>query len=390
MDVGQMAASREDRQRTLCFEAMRIVAAFFVIFNHTGDAGYKLFASCAPGSLRYWAYMAISVFCKFAVPLFFMISGALMLGRDEPIRALWKRRIPRILAALAAVSLAHMLLGALTSGNFSIAGYFTALYSDGAHGSLWYLYVYLVYLVALPFLRAMVKSLNREHYLYLIAIALIYSGLRPMAEYLLWQGRHALHEYVRGAMWLPLSGVLYPLVGYFLHTGVSEESLPRRLAQLWPLNLLAIALTCAMTAYQARVTGEAFGEDFFNCFVLVNAATVFLTVKWACARVQFGRHMRFVILSMGASTFHIYLLHMLILPLGIVKRLAQACVRLGLDAMTVAFAQCAGVFLVCYLLSLAYTRFCTLWRGASGRRQPQGGTQPQGSTQPQGDSQLRG
>lgn len=63
-------------------ECIRILAAYFVIFNHTGNDGFFLFAGYDRGSLPYWLYMFISVFCKISVPLFFMIAGALLLKKD--------------------------------------------------------------------------------------------------------------------------------------------------------------------------------------------------------------------------------------------------------------------------------------------------------------------
>lgn len=57
--------------KRLDIELIRIIAVFFVIFNHTGTMGYFLFASYEPRSIQYWIYLFISVFCKISVPLFF-------------------------------------------------------------------------------------------------------------------------------------------------------------------------------------------------------------------------------------------------------------------------------------------------------------------------------
>ena len=66
--------------KRLDIELMRIVATFFVIFNHTGDKGFFLFSLYDAHSIQYWIYLFISVFCKFSVPLFFMIAGSLLLN----------------------------------------------------------------------------------------------------------------------------------------------------------------------------------------------------------------------------------------------------------------------------------------------------------------------
>ena len=60
-----------NKEKNIYLEAMRVIAIFFVIFNHTGSNGYTLFSQEPIGSGKFWIYLFISVFCKFSVPLFF-------------------------------------------------------------------------------------------------------------------------------------------------------------------------------------------------------------------------------------------------------------------------------------------------------------------------------
>ena len=43
--------------RKVYLEAARILAAFFVIFNHTGASGFFLFAQRPWGSAAFWVYL---------------------------------------------------------------------------------------------------------------------------------------------------------------------------------------------------------------------------------------------------------------------------------------------------------------------------------------------
>jgi surface polysaccharide O-acyltransferase-like enzyme len=74
--------------RLIHLDLLRLIAIFLVIFNHTGERGYILFIS-KMGSPISLLYMAASVFCKIAVPLFFMISGALLLKKEESLKQLF-------------------------------------------------------------------------------------------------------------------------------------------------------------------------------------------------------------------------------------------------------------------------------------------------------------
>lgn len=55
-------------------EIMRIIAIFFVIFNHTGNKGFFLFSQHQAGGMQFWIYLLVSVFCKFSVPLFWQFQ----------------------------------------------------------------------------------------------------------------------------------------------------------------------------------------------------------------------------------------------------------------------------------------------------------------------------
>ena len=69
----------------LYVEILRIICIVLVIFNHTNYLGYVYFLSFDIGSLPYWFYMVFSVITGISIPMFFMISGMLLLGKTESI-----------------------------------------------------------------------------------------------------------------------------------------------------------------------------------------------------------------------------------------------------------------------------------------------------------------
>jgi len=75
-----------------------------VIFNHTGVTGFQLYSTYEVGKLTYWGLVYMSVLCKIAVPLFFMISGALLLKRDLSLKDICVSKILRIFVVLIITS----------------------------------------------------------------------------------------------------------------------------------------------------------------------------------------------------------------------------------------------------------------------------------------------
>ena len=62
-------------KKRLDIELMRIIAAFFVLYNHTGANGFSKFLSYDPHTFHYWLYLFLSISCKVSVPLFLVIAG---------------------------------------------------------------------------------------------------------------------------------------------------------------------------------------------------------------------------------------------------------------------------------------------------------------------------
>ena len=68
-------------------ELLRIAACFLVIVNHTNS---QVFLSISP-SPTWFASLIYFFVSKMAVPLFFMLSGAVLLGKDDGMRKMLGR-----------------------------------------------------------------------------------------------------------------------------------------------------------------------------------------------------------------------------------------------------------------------------------------------------------
>ena len=79
-----------DQSKKAYIEALRIIACFFVIYNHTD--GFHLYLS-GNADIRTVIEYCVSALTKMSVPIFFMISGSLLLAQDKSK----KRRIIEIL-----------------------------------------------------------------------------------------------------------------------------------------------------------------------------------------------------------------------------------------------------------------------------------------------------
>ena len=122
------------KKKTVYLELIRILAIFLVIFNHTGTNGFFLF-SVRQGSALYPLYMFLSIACRTAVPLFWMVSGSLLLPKEESIRYVYRHRVLRMLLVLALFSLFQYIFTTRKySDRFDFAYFLINLYT-GRHAA---------------------------------------------------------------------------------------------------------------------------------------------------------------------------------------------------------------------------------------------------------------
>ena len=90
---------KERENKKIHIEFLRMLAMFLVLFNHTETKGFTLY-TLEQETLLHWFYLTLSIFVKVAVPIFFMISGALLLPKEESIKEVFQKRILKIVLVL--------------------------------------------------------------------------------------------------------------------------------------------------------------------------------------------------------------------------------------------------------------------------------------------------
>src|SRR5574344_196059 len=93
------------------------------------------------------------------VPLFVMLSGTLLIGKDEPLNIFFKKRTLRILPPFFIWSLVVFSIYSfqgkfgITSVNDFVIGFFKRLMSNQIHGIFWYVHLIIGLYILVPLLR---------------------------------------------------------------------------------------------------------------------------------------------------------------------------------------------------------------------------------------------
>ena len=290
--------------RKVYIDFLRIFSIFLVIFNHTGNNGFWLF-SLRRDSPFFAFYLFLSVFCKVAVPIYFMVSGAILLGKEEPLAAIVKKRVFKYAGILFVVSLINCVF---LNKDMTLVSFLKAVYSTQVTGGLWFLYQYLSFLLALPLLRKLVKNMEAKDYLWLTGTVLLFSGLR-MVDLLLFDNGLSYNSNFHS----PFLGLIvyYPLMGYFLANKVTIESVSKRsILVCLAASAISIFLCGWMTCMWCNHLGEwqeMTGQDFLNYLIFVPVCFIFLLTRYVFSKIQITPTLEKVITFLSSSTFGIYL-----------------------------------------------------------------------------------
>jgi surface polysaccharide O-acyltransferase-like enzyme len=297
-------------------EILRIICCYLVLFNHTGTKGFFYFSTAR--SLRlYWVYMFMSIACKVAVPIFFMISGALLLGKEESIKDIFIKRIFRFVIVLIVASVLYQVYNWIYyDTEFTLVGCFKKIYSSDASYPFWYLYSYIGMLMMLPFLRKMVRLMKTTDYLYLAAGHICLVGIIPILQYYLSAGTLSLNGSFSSVLFTT-SNIFFVITGYFVEKVLNEKYFNRKNAfALIVLSILCIILSCVMTQYKADLTGElskSSSQSFHSSLIAIPSFTMYYCSKMIFMKAKVGSRVRKFIQFAGSTTFGVYLLQEILL-----------------------------------------------------------------------------
>ncbi len=289
--------------KKIYLEAIRIVAIFLVIFNHT-DGFIYFTLPCSIITQVYSLFLAIV--CRIAVPLFFMVSGALLLTREQSPLELVKRRIARILIVLMAVSLLYYLFDIARGrvDEYGIRDFMFRLSTNGIRESFWFLYTYTSTMLLLPFFRKAVLQFDKELILYLI-------GLRGLTDFVL-----PVIGITTGLDWPINFGTVieyyyYILMGYYLDKEEEKIFLSGKKdggVKALTVSLLALVFINGVYIFIVKgVTGE-YKIELLDFLVFLTAPLVFLIVKRFMDRMLKKGWECKCLYTVGESVFGIYLL----------------------------------------------------------------------------------
>ena len=290
-----------------------------VILNHLPV--YGIFSSTS--GIEQVLFMFVPMIVRLNIPVFFMISGALLFPKDEDIKIVLKKRVSRIIALILFFDLIMVAIDRylchvygetpdITPKDFILR----VLNNKGIPGTniYWYLYAYMGVLFVLPLMHRVAVGITESEMITLVILRTVVQTLFPMFNlYMQFSGTDKRFQ-MTDHFAVPFAFVdafYYMLLGYYLEHKVDIKKVQRRHLFAMALTIiLGAAVSIGCTYFEAGLNGQ-YSDYFLTILAYIYSGIFFIIVKYLFeVKLSDVKHPRFdkVIAFIGSMTLGIYML----------------------------------------------------------------------------------
>lgn len=290
-----------EKKRILYLDIIRIIACFLVIVNHTNST---IFLTRQP-SPTWFVSVAYFFVSKPAVPLFLMVSGAVLLGKEESYRKCFKRFF-RAVVVFFAFSFFYYYFFNNSISALSLSGVLTFLsdiLKSPVVGSFWYLYLYMGLLLMLPLLRKLIRTFERKDYLYLFGLSILLWGSAPLLR------RYIPFFDLNAHFFDAFLGIFVCLfiAGYFCDRYVETRISHLPVFAVLTAALLIIQVVGTYHIYLENPESYLAFDSATLVTITLSSICVFLTVRHIAGKLTLSDRVAHAVTTVATCTFGIYL-----------------------------------------------------------------------------------
>lgn len=249
-------------KRVIYLDMLRTIATFAVINMHVISVYIDMPMKTVP--INWWWFGNISdSLSRFSVPIFFMISGALLLSSNkiESIRDFLKKRLLKIFVPFFFWSVIYILWQAHLSHNYkgiNVVYILKSIIAKPAYFHLWFVYAIIpLYLVA-PVLKRWVNNLkdNEFKYLFLLwGISTLYSYINYFFKINIGFGISYISGYIG-----------YFILGYYLY----KTDISKRHRLIWYLIGIASLIGTVIGTYLLTIQNKGIFNQYLFEYTQLN------------------------------------------------------------------------------------------------------------------------
>ncbi|EOJ5644288.1 acyltransferase [Escherichia coli] len=286
-------------KKTEPYDFIRTISIFSVVLLHTASAPFKSYSD------NWMQFNIIMSATRWCVPVLFMLSGALLLRKEEPLRAFFYKRSSKIIIPLVFWSYIYIIFArnfhhldpAHANPNVYVEPWL--LFKYPAYFHLWFLYAIIGVYLMIPVLRLIAK--NNQVTLYTLIMWFTWFSVIPFIQSI---------GYLNGNLFfifkldvIPLwSG--FALLGCFIQNNLDKLKLSQGIL----LAMTGFIITFLLTYI---VSNDGISKETYQSYFMPNIVVMALGIYIACSKIK---EPKIIICSLSKYSFGVYLCHMLVMP----------------------------------------------------------------------------
>lgn len=309
----------EKTNRIFYFDALRAMAIIGIIFCHASIS----FVANDMGTLNFYISSFYDCFRDFSVPIFVMLSGALLIGKKDSFIAFFKKRLSRILIPFLFWTIISIVYSwAFLKHSIDMDNAIQIFFGHGGTMGVTFWFVWMIIIVyilifiinkAIEHGNLKIESFDKKFIAVLAILSVIYI--------ILFQQHFFDSAYYKSLLSYYFSFITFAIIGYclvnthFLESKIKAEKL---VAITLILSVFSyIYYICCYVVPTSIIKNHFTYLGYFNIQILVISVCIFLLFKYLSKmdsfikieKAKFGK----AIVSLSKLSYGIYLSHYLVL-----------------------------------------------------------------------------
>lgn len=288
--------------RIIWIDLIKVLAMFSVIFLHSAaPILYKI------GTIDFSYWMIGNIYdsmVRMAVPLFFMVSGVLLLnGKDEPLLTFFQKRFIKVFIPLIAWSFIYIILKKYgTHQDINIVKNMIYSLNRPEYFHLWFLYTILGIYFFIPILKIFIKYASENNKMYFIVLWIISVSIIPFINKI---SGYSINSY------MPM---MAGYIGYFvLGYQLAKIKITKRIFFLsFFFIVISTLITIFGTYYLSNQVNmfDGFFYEYFSVSTLIQAIAYFIFLRYIGQNIlNKSTKIPHLITTLSMTSLGIYLIH---------------------------------------------------------------------------------
>lgn len=295
-----MTKAQKDFRRDISLDLIRFIAMLMVVCIHIAAKGFYVFPQP-----HWWAVNLYDSVSRVAVPLFFMVTGALLLPREQTVNSILVK-VGRVGLPLIVWSLAYLMW--YRYNGVHNKGWLTMILREPVAAHLWYVYTLIGAYLFLPVMAGFFNFNNLKVKIFTLTCWFLGVSVLPLANHL--AGRALI-----GISWEFLSLYAgYMVLGAIIYKNIALTK--KIFAFSFALYIAAAMLIAILTWRYSIIVGQAH-ELFYiysSPFVVLGAIGLFGALQFiGNSFIKEGGALYKFLIFQGKASFGVYLVHVLVI-----------------------------------------------------------------------------